>query len=819
MGKIITKQSKGMSNFTNCCLVLVLTLAMSVLSYNPDVTYAATGTITQCGGCHGHPAGPTALTDSATRTSTAFQGSHVKHVADASSCATCHATNTTMDHASGVIDMKASISGGTYSNAVGTSVALNTTVTRLSTTYGACSGTSCHAAVYSTTAGTSPNWTAAGGGCGACHKTEGSSLGTFQPSGPGIGAPNTGGHNMHIPHTTNGCSDCHTGATASSYTAAAHGNSLIDVSTGYNGGAAPAKRAAGGTYYTCNNASCHANPYAAGALTTGLWGTGTGGCAACHTGVGAFISYSASVQGNAATPQQSGPNTGSHSGHMNYGRYVCAECHAGALTGSSGGNKHGNTFINVTGSRGIYQPAGIDKHVIGTYSATGCANACHMGAYLTATTNAAPIWGSLVLKCIDCHAATILRTKGRPGTLLADAVAEFGLAWGHKNNKRTAFPIADGDCIACHLEGNYTTQKTSKYHADGNIDLRDPDVQGETPITNMSGGAFTFQRFSTSYSTYSRNARSHLSNNIDNVITQNFCLKCHDLGGAANTFARSNNGGTGTATRPFGGIDMGITYTVVAGASVDYSIVNVNDQFAVSNSSYHPVKGPRVKSLPTAARLLAPYDNFSSTGPTTTTAKRVNAGRVYSRGVVMNCFDCHNQAGTPLTRRTIVAHGNAATIRGTLYTQSTPGIIAAGGAAITSPTFCLVCHIGGYNTSVGHAAGSAVSTINNNMSAARFAPCANCHFSSVTKPARPVTAADVHGFNGLAATGGAWTYGNMNTYRPVAFMRNVVNWTATSPRPNADARQGLAAAAANCGGGNVVCGANTMSTYTPGGDY
>jgi predicted CxxxxCH...CXXCH cytochrome family protein len=813
MGKIINRKQRGMSWWMKTGFVLILTLAMSVLSYqgwyNPGIAGAVTGTVSLCGDCHGHPAGPTALTDSATRTSTAFQGSHVKHVANAASCATCHTNPTLLDHSDGVINVNASISGGTYSG--GTAVAVNTTVSRASTTYGTCSGTSCHAAVYSTTVGVSPNWTAAGGGCGACHKTEGTSLGTFQASGVGIGAPATGGHNMHIPQATGGCADCHTGATSASYTAATHGNGQIDVSTGYNGGVAPAKRTAGGTYYTCTAASCHANPYAAGTATTGVWGTGTGGCAACHNGAGAFISYSASVQGNVATPQQSGPNTGSHSGHINYGRYVCAECHAGALTGSSGGNKHGNTFINVTGANGAYVAGGIAKHAIGTYSATGCAAACHKGVGGTAN----PIWGSLVLKCIECHAATILRTKGRPGKMLANAVGEFTLAWGHKKTARGA--VTDSDCIVCHLEGNFTTQKTSQYHADGNIDLRAPDGAGETPINKVSAAtAFTFQRFSTSYAATSRTATGHTLDSIDNVITIKFCMACHDSTGATNPTARTKNTAgtvTGTAAMPFGGVALGATYTALNKAIGTQGLIDVSSQFLSTNSSKHPVGAPNSRAYPYSNRLIAPYNNIGATRDANTTAANTASPRVKADSVVLYCNDCHTTS-TALTLRTITAHGNAATLRGTIF--------------VASPTLCLSCHGNAvaYTTSSQHGAGSAFTTGNNNIGS-NTTTCNNCHFSNLADPGRPVRGFDVHGFNGLLATGGAWTYGNGNGIRPIAFMRNTTRWTTTSPRPYVATVAGpgqfaLAAGASNCGGSASLgtgCSNQNHNAYSPGGSY
>jgi hypothetical protein len=108
------------------------------------------------------------------------------------------------------------------------------------------------------------------------------------------------------------------------------------------------------------------------------------------------------------------------------------------------------------------------------------------------------------------------------------------------------------------------------------------------------------------------------------------------------------------------------------------------------------------------------------------------------------------------------------------------------------------------------------------MSAARFVKCADCHFSGSLKPAAPLQAADVHGFNGLAATGAAWTAGGGSGMRPVALMRNVVRWATGSPRPAS--ATGITAGSASCSGltqsptGATSCG-NGMGSYTPGGAY
>ncbi|WP_243688279.1 CxxxxCH/CxxCH domain c-type cytochrome [Geotalea toluenoxydans] len=281
--------------------------------------------------------------------------------------------------------------------------------------------------------------------------------------------------------------------------------------------------------------------------------------------------------------------------------------------------------------------------------------------------------------CVSCHSKPITRSKGRPGKQLSQITGtggEFGLAWGHKKSTRGA--VTDADCIVCHLEGSYATGKRSTYHQDGNIDLRDPDGSDETPITNMSGAGWTFQRFSTSYAAGTRTTSGHNANTIDNIITQKFCLKCHDSNGASNTTARSGTGAT--RYMPFGGVSLGSNYSPTNGASTQDGLINVFRQFSTANSSKHPVRGPRKAGYPTNARLAQPYNNFTRT-----------AGTI-ANSVVMNCFDCHNKPTPPLTLRTVAAHGADATnyLRGVPTIPST----ASSPSASNNVTLCKVCHTG-----------------------------------------------------------------------------------------------------------------------------
>lgn len=504
-----------------------------------------------------------------------------------------------------------------------------------------------------------------------------------------------------------------------------------------------------------------------------------------------------------------GAVVGSHQKHQDA---PCSTCHvAPATTGPADfGHRTGNIlmknpFSGVTGSysRGTSFPQ-TNNPTTGTCSNVGC----HGG------NNPTPQWGVGTTGCINCHSAqvTALKASALSGGAVTnrDAITtEFGLAWGHKKTGRTA--VSDADCIVCHLEGQYQggvvgnpVVKTA-YHADGYIDLRNPDGAGETEITYVSSPttSFKFIQFSTSYSPGSRTATGHLSDNIDNVLTQKFCLACHDSNGATNPTARSNNGGTGTATMPFGGINLGANYTVANGAAAAGGVVDVKTQLATSNRSWHPVSGPKNRDFPTAARMNDPYK------PTGT---RGTAGTL-SQGVVMNCFDCHNVSGaSPLTTRTVAAHGNAQTIRGVATVSGTP-------SAANDVTFCKVCHAGYVTGTTQHGAGSGLSgNTDSGMTAYLNYGCNICHSSGYTTAVpRPIIAQDTHGSNALGTVGTLITTTSRwsTDPTPIAFIRNRQVLPQHQPK-----RIGATTYTnPTCMGGNVSPCSQGSQNYSVGGTY
>jgi hypothetical protein len=492
---------------------------------------------------------------------------------------------------------------------------------------------------------------------------------------------------------------------------------------------------------------------------------------------------------------------------------TCQTCHGSDFTGSGSAV----TCLNTAGCHGAtvgaphsfpWQSTSARKHSTTDPTNASACGLCHLAnrqppAYVPLTVPVGCFDNTLChgavanLGCVDCHSSV----QNAPNASLASGgtvtqrdavVGEFGLAWGHKKSGRGA--VTNADCIVCHLEGNYATQARSAYHGDGNIDLRDPDGAGETPITNISGGAFTFTKFATSYAAGSRTSTGQLSNSVDNVLTQKFCVACHDSNGATNPTARS---GAGTQYMPFGGINMGANYTVANGAAAAGGLVDVKTQFATTNSSYHPVLGPLNRDFPLATRLLPPYDNQ--------VAGRVAAGGVKTNSVVLNCFDCHNTPTTPLTTRTVAAHGNAVSLRGTVYVS---------GAA---STLCTTCHTPYTTTGTHGAAGSGTAWTTTGTSHNVSRDCQYCHGSQTgtARSVRPLGAQDYHGNNSLVG-GGLWPTVNS---RPYAFIRGWSGGAYHRPFRSTEFSTGNA----TCGAGTCPSGAQvgdgSTRTYTPGGSY
>ncbi|MBA4373804.1 MAG: hypothetical protein C0402_13205 [Thermodesulfovibrio sp.] len=649
-----------------------------------------------------------------------------------------------------------------------------------------------------------------------------------------------GSHNQHGGTAYIGfisCTDCHVDNT----TNMRHRNAKVEFTTNFGG-------ATGGTYSkanasawfsqsnaaftpgTCSNVYCHSGG-TGGTLNTGenravapntspAWSSVMSSCNTCH-GVGQ--ADGAPSYTNWTTKANSHIVSSAHNAQ------TCNTCHfATTTTGTSitSFSNHANRLYDVA-------PWGSASFTY-TYNVRGgtCATiSCHGGT--------SAVWGSsgsTSFDCVGCHSSSVAApwasTRSGGTVTTRDAVStEFGLAWGHRSSGKPT--VTKYDCIVCHLEGDMSTgARWMTLHANGYIDLRDPDGAGQVPIKDMSGADFRFVKYATSYAAGARWSTYNTTNNIDNVVTQKMCIACHDSNGATNTTALTP---TGTWWNPFDGTSLGTMYTTMSGAVIGGGLIDVQKQFWVSNSSRHPVAAPNLRAYPYQNRLAAPYDGIWTSRNANTMATNTASPRVKAKSVTMVCDDCHN-APTPKTTRTVTAHGWQTGYRGSYF--------------VASPTLCLTCHIAsGANTypdtgaTQQHGTGSAFFSAqagDEDRPASAMTRCNFCHFStpnSYDATKRPRYAQDVHGFNEIYGTAGGWQGGNANTMRPVAFMRNA--WTTQgawnslqgswakgfSPRPYA--APGITAGQATCGGtfafyvGNtgLSCGSNGHTNYLPGGSF
>ena len=489
---------------------------------------------------------------------------------------------------------------------------------------------------------------------------------------------------------------------------------------------------------------------------------------------------------------------------------VCSTCHVVPATETSADYNHRNGNIQMqAGTTGI-SSGYYDKNNNGAYNAgtddtwlqtntvttSVCRNiSCHGG------NNPTPQWGVGTAGCTECHNGVInspvAATLDATVTTRRNVVAEFSNTWSHKRSGGGT--VTAYDCIVCHMEGDMSTGKGTSSHANGYVDLRDPDLgtaiesvtwNGATPGQyNSSGSQLQFVRFS-------RNLGSNTLEANATAIQINHCLKCHDADGATNANAQVLGG---SALQPFN--------TTITGHVAPYNsngqgnVVDVNSSFATANASYHPVRGKQNNSYTQGAMMIAPWNMTKTNGNNT------------QYGYLISCWDCHAPSGaTGVQTSTVTAHGAIATLRG--------AIRQAGTTAATN--LCLNCHATTYATTASqHPTGSAFAAGGSGaMSTTYFNNCSYCHANGPanatgyqTSTARPLRGEDAHGFNDrTAGTPGSvfLTTGS----RPYAFFRGSLEQWRPLSAPE------LGAGNATCTGNSGTCNNNMGNdTYTPGGAY
>jgi hypothetical protein len=356
------------------------------------------------------------------------------------------------------------------------------------------------------------------------------------------------------------------------------------------------------------------------------------------------------------------------------------------------------------------------------------------------------------------------------------------------------------------MEGDKATGKTTAAHANGYVNLRDPDTGLNIKNVTFAGTPGTYTEGSTDvrFVRFRRDLGLKLESDpnwlVIAAIQQNHCLKCHDsavsspgFAGAANANAQVPTGGT--ALKPFGTtISTHLANTLMNNPLG--SVYDVKSNFLTSNASYHPVSGKQNNSYADLDTMTAPYNQATKTAGTNT-----------AYGDLISCWDCHAVSGASgIQTRTVTAHGAPATLRAPAF---------AGGAT-AALNLCLNCHKATlYPLSTRHSATvSAFSGGSGQMSATTMASCHNCHsnYAFVAATNRPIRAEDVHGFNARTplTANSKWASGS----RPYAFWRTsrIQNWGPKSATGDTITAAMISTCNDSAGGGVGSCGGQMSAT-------
>ena len=513
-----------------------------------------------------------------------------------------------------------------------------------------------------------------------------------------------------------------------------------------------------------------------------------------------------------------GAFVGDHQIHLT----ICSTCHIVPATETSADYDHRDENITMatSGGTGVEISGGYyDKDASTTYNAaaddewaqtnTVTTSTCRTVACHGGTGSVSAQWGIGTEDCTTCHNAAINSpvANGLGGPTQRRAIVpEFSGTWSHK---RSGGAVTAADCGVCHMEGTASSGRVDwTYHADGYVDLRDPDtgttIQGAT-WGGAGAGSYTSSG-SGRFVQFSRNLSSATLEANVTAIQINFCLKCHDSDGALSPSAWVPGG---TAGKPFN-----TTIAHTPGGDV----LDVDLHFNVTNQSYHPVKGKQNNSYADQDLMSAPWNQFNKTPGTTD-----------QWGDLISCWDCHaDPADSGTITYTVTAHGGAETLRGyPVATNSSTGVPLSGNstpAAGDAPTLCLLCHpYTGQNNPPGHGPNSAATDLDRNEKHEFLQwGCNICHSSDwETVVTRPTRSEDVHGTdvvpdstNGNVKSG-RWASGP--DFGPVSFIRNSNQFDVHAP-----ASIGSNNYTPICMGGsngNSNCTRGNTEAYTVGGTY
>ncbi len=243
--------------------------------------------------------------------------------------------------------------------------------------------------------------------------------------------------------------------------------------------------------------------------------------------------------------------------------------------------------------------------------------------------------------CANCHNTSQDNGDGPPTRRAV--VGEFALASHHV----AGGSVTDDDCGVCHYEA-----VDGAFHKNNQVDLRDPDDGTDATLI--------------SFSQFSRNTSSDTLESWVTDVQDNFCLKCHDTGGATATNF------SGNALQPF--------------SSPSRDVPDVYGQFDTANSFHHAVRGAGSNpyTIPSA-----------SNGSNITMELPWNQDATHDQ---ISCFDCHGVPdGSGIVKE--IGHGstNQRMIRtavdfDAMETATDPSDPDLSGMGATVETFCTTCH-------------------------------------------------------------------------------------------------------------------------------
>jgi len=178
--------------------------------------------------------------------------------------------------------------------------------------------------------------------CSSCHGMPPLDSAERSPSSGSF----KGSHQIHVtgPAVAADCVACHSDAAGYDITHSVSPRNVIKITPNIYTKGSSFEQTSVPVMGACNNASCHADVYSSGFVTSPDWGSPGNGCSTCHTvAIGV-----------------NGPATGSHAKHGSVA--ACTTCHAAGTTATTAPSKSNG---HIDGNIDIFYfnyPANVTKH-------------------------------------------------------------------------------------------------------------------------------------------------------------------------------------------------------------------------------------------------------------------------------------------------------------------------------------------------------------------------------------------------------------------------------------------------------------------------